>query len=453
MTVAQMSKVTELAPWQTLALSVFCFVGLLVLAGGRASGKTVVLMYAIIKHILDFGADARPIVLREGHAGLLEIQAELYELCVAVWPVGVTRNKQDMTIGLPNGALIQFSNIGDEVAYAKNQGRNYTGLFADEVGNYPAQAFAFMVRLRSNLRVPAGKKPQIVWTCNPHGRSHSYLFKQYISRAPASTLFFDEHGTETMWLTSTFRDNPAINHEDYERQLRASCGNDERLANAWLDGNWSVLAGNMFDNFDPNIHIIDHNRIPSGIDWRYRWGGDFGTASPSTAILLGLHPNGDVVALDECDTCFDPSNLSVGDGTPPDGLAQLIKDMLKRSTGRDTIDGVMDDARGLQSETVIQLLRGAGLNVSKPYKKDRIGGWTLIRQLLEGARTREGPGLYFSTKCPHLIETLPEAPRGVLRPEDVCPRWNFDHHLDGLSYGLKEIFPINGPGCGRTSGF
>ena len=40
----------------------------------------------------------------------------------------------------------------------------------------------------------------------------------------------------------------------------------------------------MFDAFDPAVHIIEP---PHYAEYQFRLGGDWGTAAPSTAILLG----------------------------------------------------------------------------------------------------------------------------------------------------------------------
>lgn len=77
--------------------------------------------------------------------------------------------------------------------------------------------------------------------------------------------------------------------------------------------------------------------------------------------------------------------------------------------------------------------------------------WELVRQLLDGSRTRTGPGLYIdASRCPHLVETLPEAPRAPYRAEDVDPRWDRDHWLDALVYGCRAIYDnyrvASGPG-------
>ncbi len=185
-------------------------------------------------------------------------------------------------------------------------------------------------------------------------------------------------------------------------------------------------------------------RVPTYARYRFVVGGDWGSAAPATGILLGqlkadVGPMkyGSIIALDETDTA-DPSDLSLGNGAPPQMFAEMVKEMAARNGCR-APQVVMDDARGLQSETVIQLFRQTGLPAHKPYKKDRIGQWNLIRQLLANAVTGDGPGLYFTERCRHLIETLPEAPRGTLRAEDIDPKWNRDHWIDALAYGVREL--------------
>jgi hypothetical protein len=301
--------------------------------------------------------------------------------------------------------------------------------------------------------VPPGLRPHIHCTANPHGRCHTVLFKEYISKAPPWHPFPDLSGELWIWTTSDLRDNPHIDRESYRRQLVAACGTDTALADAWINGDWSVLGGVMFDCFDPAVHII---RRPAYANFRFRCGGDWGTAAPSTCILLGqlrgdLGPYraGSIVALDEVDTA-DPADLSLGNGAPPQALAEIIKEMAARNNWRSPYV-VMDDARGLQSETVIQLLRENQIAAQKPWKKDRVGQWALIRSLLSNAVTGDGPGLYFTDRCPHLLETLPEAPRGTLRPEDIDPKWPRDHWLDALAYGVRDLWG-NRVTVGRTIG-
>lgn len=424
-------------------------------AGGRGSGKSYSMLLDLLGHCNDFGESARPLVTRESHAGLLELQDTVYELCVAAFGPTVQRNKHDCTVTLPTGGTIVFTNVGDETSYAKHQGKSYTALYGDEVGNYPPQAFAFLRRIMSNLRVAPGRRTHIHWTANPHGRSHTVLFKEFISKAPPWHPFADSAGNLWIWTTSDLTSNPHIDQISYTRNIRAACGSDEKLADAWLKGSWDVLGGVMFDAFDPATHII---RTPPYYDARYYIGGDWGSAAPAVAVLIarlkqpvGRLRQGDYIALDECNTA-DPSDLSIGLGHPPNAFAEMIKEMLARNGLRQRqAPMVMDDARGLQGDTVCGLMRECGLNAQRPYRKDRIGTWNLIRQLLHNAKTGEGQALWFTTNCRYLLETLPEAPRGTLRAEDIDPKWPKDHALDALGYGLQAMQNTTVK-CGRVTG-
>lgn len=422
-------------------------------AGGRGSGKSFSMILDLIDHCRQHANEARPLVLRESWAGLQELQEKVLSMCVIAFGPTCSRNKAEGTIALPNGAIVTFTNIGDDASYAKLQGRTFTGLYADEVGNYPPQAFKFMQLARSNLRVPAGRRVDIHWTANPHGRSHTVLFKNFISKAPPWHPFQDEAGEWWIWTTSRLTDNPHIDQVSYARQLTAATGSDKALAQAWINGDWSVLGGVMFDSFNPAVHVI---RAPAYADYKLIVGGDWGVAAPATAILLGRlradvgpYRFGSIIALDEVDTA-DPSDLSLGNGAPPQMFAEMIREMCARNGWRHP-HVVMDDARGLQSDTVIELFRQSGIGAHKPYKKDRVGQWNLIRQLLANAVSGDGPGLYLTDRVSHLLETLPEAPRGMLRAEDIDPKWPRDHWIDALAYGVRDLHG-NRVTFGRTTG-
>lgn len=410
-------------------------------AGGRGSGKTFSLGLHLLDHCRDHGSEARPLVTRESWGGLQQLSDELLEMTGAAFG-SAQRNKGEGTITAGNGAVIALTQIADEASYAKHQGKSYTGLFGDETGNYPPAAWAFLRRVRSNLRAPSGRRVDIHFTANPHGRAHTAIYKGYITKAPPWHPFQDAAGDWWIWTTSTLEDNPHIDRAAYRRQLVASTGSDTALADAWIKGDWSVLGGVMFDVFDPTVHIV---RQPTYGDMLLRCGGDWGTAAPATCILLGRLKGdigplryGSIVALDEIDTA-DPANLSLGNGAPPQAFAEMIREMCARhASKRPSV--IMDDARGLQSETVIQILRENGISAHKPVKKDRVGQWTLIRSLLSNAVTGDGPGLYFTPRCQHLLETLPEAPRGTLRPEDIDPKFDRDHWIDALAYGVRDLW-------------
>ena len=300
-------------------------------AGGRGSGKSYAMLLDLLGHCVDFGADARPLVTRESHNGLLELQDTIYDLCVAAWGETVTRNKHECTLSLPTGGVVCFTDVSDEQSYAKHQGKSYTALYADEAGNYTPTGFAFLRRIMSNLRCSPGRRTHCHWTANPHGRNHTPLFKEFISKAPPWHPFVDSAGNWWLWTTSDLSQNPHIDQIAYRRNIIASCGSDQKLADAWLRGSWDVLGGVMFSEFDPAVHIIT---APPYMDARYILGGDWGTAAPAVVLLiarlavpLGRLRQGDFIVLDEVNTA-DPTDLSVGLGHPPSMLVEMLKEML-----------------------------------------------------------------------------------------------------------------------------
>ncbi|MEO0566702.1 MAG: hypothetical protein AAF066_03150 [Pseudomonadota bacterium] len=422
--------------------------------GGRGSSKTFTMMLDILAHCEEFGADARPIVLRGDWAGLLELQAEVFALCTKAYGArNVLRNKSDGTLTLSNGGVIQFSNIGDDSSYNKLQGRTFTAKYLDEAGVLSKAAWLNSKKVDSNLRVKLGMRAHKHETANPGGTLHSILWKERLSKAPYWQPYQLENGEWWVNVHSSLHDNPFIDQDAYIAQIKASVGGDPAMVDAWVWGKWQALGGGMFaDVWDEKLHILAEAPPHALANYRYRIGCDWGQAAPSVGILLGetrrevrydnglYLPSGTIIGIDECDTVIDRSDLSKGDGSSPAAWAEKLKYMALQDNELRAVPPVIhDDARGLASETVIQLLQEAGIPAHKPRKKDRPGTWALLRQLLTNAKTGDGPGIFFTPKCQYILNTIAEAPRSSTNQNDICSKWNEDHGLDALGYGIREL--------------
>ncbi len=416
-------------------------------SGTRGSAKTVAMMLDILDRVQE--PTAHPLVVRESHAGLLEIQDELHEMFVTAFGHGIRSNKSEGQVHLPNGATVTYTQLNDVESYSKHQGKSYCSLYLDEFGNYTLAAMEFVHKLRSNLRVRPGIRPHIHATANPFGRAHARIMREHIVKAPFWQPYQDASGDYWVNTHTTYKDNPHIDRVSYEKQLIASANGDPNLLAAWEQGRWDVLGGSMFaPPFDPATHII---KAPPYENLRYRIGADFGLSAPSVGLLLGQLKDpvgymrqGSIIVLDETDTCL-PGQLHLGDGSPPQVLADLFKEMLARNNASPRTAVCIDDMRGLNNaETVVTLLRQNQITAYKPYNKNRVQGWVLVRSLLHNAVTREGPGMWITDRCTNLLQTLPEAPRNPNRPSDLDPRWNEDHHCDALSYGTTDLWGRRG---------
>lgn len=422
--------------------------------GGRGSGKSVSLALDVVDRCRVLQEHARPLVTREQWSALDQLRSQIYELAVSVFGTKCTVNKSEGVINVPaTGSTIAFSQIADADSYTKHQGKSYCSLYHDEWANYGSQAILLCDRLRSNVRPPPGIRPHIHLTGNPMGKAHAIAMRRFVTKAPPGTPFQDAQGVWWIWFTSDFKMNPHVDQVTYDRNIIASASGDTARIQAWRTGTWAPAGGQMFGQLDPARHIvspeiIDHLAYPLA-----RAGGDWGLSAPATALLafVATHPlgparAGSIFIADEFDTARSDEELHVGMEYPPTIFADRVMEMFGRN-GCDPrrVPFVCDDARSLTgSDTVIGLLQDAGLDAYKPLSKDRPGTWALVNQLLSNAKTGDGPGLFFSSRARHLIETLEEAPRDELRPEDISAKWNRDHWCDALGYLVRDLLVTGG---------
>ncbi len=413
----------------------------------RGSAKTTALILDCLSHCETFAEHAAPLVCRESHAGLIQISDELYLLARQAWGDAVRRNKAENTITLPNYAVITFTQISDMESYIKHQGKNYSALYLEEASNYALSAWEYVDKLRASLRPPLGQRPHLHLTANPWGLSHSKILRDHIEKAP----FWKPYCVNGIWWINThtsFKDNPHIDQEAFERELLAACAGDENMVAAWIRGEWSQIGGSMFaPPWDQSIHVIDNpTRLP---DVRWMVGVEWGLSSMSWAGLgaklkqpWGNHVAGTVFVIDEVHSCPDGSWAN-GDGSPPEVLAEMIAECLARNGAPRGTQVVVDDMRGLHGATdsVVEIFRACGLSATKPNKAGgRSRGWVNIRSLLHNAKEQNGgPGLYIADRCESLIMTLPAAPRNKRRTSDLDPSWDQDHASDGLSYLITAL--------------
>jgi hypothetical protein len=105
----------------------------------------------------------------------------------------------------------------------------------------------------------------------------SWLKARYIDPAPPLVPSVDaETGLDRVYIPSRVADNVSLDQLAYVAQLRQS-GSPE-LVRAWLEGDWDVIAGAFFPEFDMGRHVIAPRELPE--HWfRFR-SLDWGSARP-----------------------------------------------------------------------------------------------------------------------------------------------------------------------------
>lgn len=436
-------------PYQSAVLSVPETFNLL-LGGGRGGGKSYGALLLVLRHVEQYGERARPLLIRETHRALLEMEETLAVLLGYAYE-GVRHNRGEHVFRLPSGAIIELGQLSEPGDYAKYQGRSFTLLVIEEFG---AMKDARRVQLlRSNLRAPEGVPLRTIYTANPGGVLHTFVHTNFIARSMAWHPFTLD-GEQWVVCPSVFTDNPHLDHEDYERKLRAACSNDEALLKAWLSGDWNIAKGAFFgDLLSPDVHMVDETWLqtrPYG--WHSFVAGDWGDAAPSVVYFcvqpreaIGHIAAKSLVLLDEIATAR-ANDLNEGLRWPP---GKLVEAILEKCAARGINRyGVFDDYKGLD-DTLLNEFARLGLSCHRPQKQ-RIGGWARMRELLHNARERNGrPGLFISKRCAYFWKTVPFLPRDELRPEDLdsdAP----DHAADACRYAV--LYTQQGVRGGTTYG-
>ena len=245
--------------------------------------------------------------------------------------------------------------------------------------------------------------------------------------------------------------NPALLSNDpaYINRLRAS--GSPALVRAWLEGDWNVIEGAFFPEFDPNRHVITPFRMP--LSWTRFRSIDWGSASP---FSIGWW----IVVQD--DTIHDkrrlPKNSIVryrewyGASSPNKGLRlpadAVAKEVVRRETDpkgfREPIAyGVMDPAAFAVvsgpsiGETFARhgvfFRRADNSRVSTPK---RMGGWDQVRWRLRGD-DQQDPMMFFVDHCKDAIRTLPMMQHDDNRPEDLDTEAE-DHAVDDIRYACMS---------------
>lgn len=444
-------SVFEPTPYQTKALIVPEQFNLL-LGGGRGGGKSTAMLLATARHCELYGERAKPLIVRETHKAIAEIEDRLDDLLSSAYGRSVERNRADHVFRLPNGAVVECGQIDGPKAYAKYQGRETTLLCVDELGLIKDPRWVNL--LKSNLRAPEGVPLRVIATANPGGPLHAYIHRTYVAAATAWRPF--EVGPETwVYAPSTLRDNPHIDRDDYERRLRASSGMDEALARAWIDGDWNIARGAFFaGDLDEKVHMLPA-KLPFEVtkEWRPFVSMDWGSSAPSvTYVCLRApdnsrgFPRGSLLLIDELATVH-PREPNLGLKWPPDKLAEAIKEMCARWKIRPS--GVGDDAAGL-GETLLEHMKRSGVWLQRPIK-ERVGGWQAMRQMLAAAKERNGsPGMWVSERCKYFWQTVPFVQRDDSRPEDI-ETGGPDHAADAARYAVMHA-TRSGLRVGRVRG-
>lgn len=272
---------------------------------------------------------------------------------------------------------------------------------------------------------------------NPGDIGHSRVVADYIEPTGHGEREInpDANGRRRMFIQSRLADTPQLG-EEYRRNL---AGMPEKLRKAYLDGDWSVFAGQVFDEWRYERHVMRPFEIPA--EWKRFNGIDGGYRAPWCVIWGAEDPDGRLWVYREL--------YAAGVGE-----TDQAKQILAAEAGGEKVAvRYADDALWAvtgESKPSAALYAQAGVHITPAGKGpgSRITRVRRTRTYLDEAPAcahhrqlgwLSCPLMHVFTVCENLIRTLPTLPHEKKgNPEDVDTKTE-DHAYDALSYMLVNL--------------
>jgi hypothetical protein len=422
--------------------------------GARGGGKTEGSLGDWLQHHSSCGPHANGIFVRRTLKQLEEAVARSREIYA---PLGAQYREQRAEWTMANGARLKFRYLERDTDADEYQGHSYTRFYPEELTNFPSPAPINKMRatLRSAHGIPCGMRG----TGNPGGPGHNWVKARYISPWPRGYKILKEKFTnpftreiqeiERVFIPSKLQDNPLLMKNDPMYVLRLQQAGSKELVRAWLEGNWDVIQGAFFDEFDPALHVLrladgwSDRQIPKDA-LRFR-SFDWGSAKPFSVGWYavsdgtwGLPPKAILkyrewygIALKHDGTYEEDKGLKLTAEQVAEGIAARdAGDQIKYSVADPQIfvrDGGPSIAERMMLARKAVLFRAGD--------RKRKAGWDQMRQRLRGEGDR--PMLYFLESCEHTIRTIPVLPHDEGDMEDVDTD-SEDHAADETRYGCMS---------------
>lgn len=398
--------------------------------GARGGGKSwVVRLKAIL--LCSRWPGIRVLVMRRTFPELTANHVQPLQLMLS--PLGVKYHQQDHVFRFPNGSTLRMGYCDNDGHLSQYQGVEYDVIFFDEATNFRED---WIERILPSVRGVNGFPKRAYFTCNPGGPGHAYIKRLFVDRhykpgeVPEDYSFIRARVTDNAVLMRT--------QPDYIKTLQ---GLSPKLRRAWMDGDWNVLEGQVFEEFrdDPAhysdrvwSHVIDPFEPDPG--WTYIRGFDWGYNKPFSMGWYAVDRDGVMYRILEYYGCVEDEPNTGLRLTPQEVFAEAAR--IEREhpwlKGR-KITGVADPAiwNAEYGESIAETAGNYRLWFDKGDHA-RLTGWMQCHYRLsfdENGRSR----FYVFRTCRDFIRTVPLLEYDPIKPEDIDTDGE-DHIADEWRY-------------------
>ncbi len=287
------------------------------LFGGAAGpGKSKALLMEAIGQALDH-AGSNTLLLRRT---LPELESSLLLYFRRDVPREFYRsfNEAKHTVTWRNGSTTRFGYSQSEHDIYQYQSGEYLFIGIDELTHFTLRQWQFLTS-RNRCPVP-GSRPCMAGATNPGNIGHAWVKSLFIDKQPAAGMEPREYDpNDYAFIAARVSDNPIYaSDSNYLKTLEQL---PDFYRRAFLDGDWTVFAGQYFTNFSPAHNVIRAEQIGAA-DWWPRWiSVDWGFEHPAAVYWHTQSPHRTPTSEDQRHRLTDYQTRDLGDGPSANNLA------------------------------------------------------------------------------------------------------------------------------------
>jgi hypothetical protein len=401
--------------------------------GAAGGGKTAAIVAECVTLALEYPGIPINLFRRTIPELNKTIKAEILKQCHAYikaghmkWHTQAGEDSEGRSYVFSNGSTITLNYCDTEADIYRYQGSEMPIIGVDELTQFPQSWIDYLIT-RNRTSNPDWPVMFIAGT-NPGGVGHGWVKKKFIDHKPWGEVFSvqlpDGSSKTRVFIPAKLDDHPNEKFKtDYNKQLQSI--NDPNLRKALRDGSWSTFAGQVFTEFNYNVHVIPPFSIPK--HWQKWRAMDHGNNNSVGWFTRDPMSERIYMYREYRETEYKK-------------ISEKARNIKQLEFGDDISYGLADPSiwaagQGSHAEgkSIAQLYEDEGVRWL-PANNDRKAGLDTVHEFLGIAK--DGlPKLQFFSNCSSTTTTLPDLPYDKNKVDDVDTNAN-DHDYDMLRYGL-----------------
>lgn len=253
--------------------------------GTRGGGKSDTLLMSFAGECeKGYGSHWRGVLFRQTYPQLADIVAKILRWFPKMFGDRITFNQTAMSVTWDSGEKLMLRHMKRPEDYYNYHGHEYAWIGWEELTNWHDSVC--YRRMMSCCRTTLPDMPRMIRaTTNPYGVGHSWVKDRWslpVSRNKCVYISRSNSVTTRMSLNSHIDENTILLNAtpDYKDQL-VDAARNEAEKQAWLRGDWDLVAGGMFDDIWRKCAdriMIDDFEVPH--TWIITRSFDWGSSHP-----------------------------------------------------------------------------------------------------------------------------------------------------------------------------